>query len=137
MSEAVHKLTWISMRCAFFWPILILLICVCARTRMTVQCFFIAFKDSSMLFWPSPHFFAYFVKDFFFAFDLQRHAKARMCTEAEVWQTPAAHPLVKIAILRRVRQVHKQLITCTARDYQCLAKLLLAGEQAMTAASRK
>ena len=83
MSEAVHKLTWISMRCAFFWPILILLICVCARTRMTVQCFFIAFRDSSMLFCPSPHFFAYFVKDFFFAFDLQRHAEARMCTEAK------------------------------------------------------
>ena len=110
VSEAIHKLTWISIRCAFFWPILILLICVCARTRMTVQCFFIAFRDSSMLFWPSPYFFAYFVKDFFFAFDLQRHAKAHICTEAKIRQRPAAHPLIKNAILLRLRQLHQQLI---------------------------
>ena len=53
------------MRWAFFWPMWILLICVCASTRMTVQCFFSAFSSSSMVFWPSEYFFAYFVKLFF------------------------------------------------------------------------
>jgi hypothetical protein len=42
---------------------------------MTVQCFFSAFSSSSMVFWPSEYFLAYFVKLFFLALFLHISAQ--------------------------------------------------------------
>ena len=51
--------TWISMRCAFFWPMGTLRTCVCASTRTAAQCFFSSATSASISFLPSAYFLAY------------------------------------------------------------------------------
>ena len=66
-----QRLTWISIMWAFFCLRPTLDICVCASTRITLQCFFRSSSSEVTPWSPLVYFFTYLVKAFFLDLYLQ------------------------------------------------------------------